>query len=120
MNKKEFITCSECWKPLYSEESMKAWMGASCRHKKEHKDDPKFTIDKRTIAQIISSIMQWTETDTKNVKFCVNKWSFKEVKKYDNQTFIQDDWWIWTLDVEKHFTVMNWLKYIRKIALWET
>jgi len=64
---------------------------------------------KLRVENILTEIQNW-----KNRIFWVNIQQYKQLKIYENQYFMKDNWVIWILEIKKQIKIIPKIKYIRE------
>ena len=64
---------------------------------------------KLRVENILTGIQNW-----KNRIFWVNIQQYKQLKIYENQYFMKDNWVIWILEIKKQIKIIPKIKYIRE------
>lgn len=62
---------------------------------------------KLRVENILTEIQNW-----KNRIFWVNIQQYKQLKIYENQYFMKDNWVIWILEIKKQIKIIPKIKYI--------
>ncbi len=71
----------------------------------------KYKKTKLRVENILTEIQNW-----KNRIFWVNIQQYKQLKIYENQYFMKDNWVIWILEIKKQIKIIPKIKYIREYA----
>ena len=69
----------------------------------------KYKKTKLRVENILTEIQNW-----KNRIFWVNIQQYKQLKIYENQYFMKDNWVIWILEIKKQIKIIPKIKYIRE------
>ena len=69
----------------------------------------KYKKTKLRVENILTEIQNW-----KNRIFWVNIQQYKQLKIYENQYFMKDNWVIWILEIKKQIKIIQKIKYIRE------